>query len=140
MLCSTVGVAVIGGDLRYTFDSELLLGGIDIVSALIGLYCVPVLIDLVMTKSRHLDIPKEGKGFRLKEALGLALKDKFNLGRSAVIGTLIGILPGAGGSIASLVAYSEAKRTSSRSANFGKGEPSGVFSTEAANNATVGDI
>jgi putative tricarboxylic transport membrane protein len=138
MLCSTVGVAVIGGDVRYTFDSELLLGGIDIVSALIGLYCVPVLIDLVMTRARHLDVPKEGKGFRFREALGYALMDKFNLVRSAVIGTLVGILPGAGGSIASLVSYSEAKRTSPRSANFGKGEPSGVFSTEAANNATVG--
>lgn len=138
MLCSTVGVAVIGGDVRYTFDSDLLLGGIDIVSALIGLYCVPVLIDLVMTRARHLDLPQEGKGFRFKEALGLALHDKFNLVRSSVIGTLVGILPGAGGSIASLVSYSEAKRSSPRSENFGKGEPSGVFCTEAANNATVG--
>lgn len=138
MLCSTVGVAVIGGDVRYTFDSELLLGGIDIVSALIGLYCVPVLIDLVMTRARHLDVPKKGKGFRLQEAMGYALRDKFNLIRSAVLGTLVGILPGAGGSIASLVSYSEAKRTSPRAENFGKGEPSGIFCTEAANNATVG--
>ncbi|OIQ50699.1 Tripartite tricarboxylate transporter TctA family protein [Pseudodesulfovibrio hydrargyri] len=138
MLCSTVGVAVIGGDVRYTFDSELLLGGIDIVSALIGLYCVPVLLDLVMTRTRHLDMPRKGKGFRLKEASRYALNDKWNLFRSSVLGSLVGILPGAGGSIASLISYSEAKRSSPRSANFGKGEPSGIFCTEAANNATVG--
>ena len=58
LLLSTVGVAIIGGDMRYTFGSELLLGGVDIVSALIGLYCVPVLLDLIMTHQRHLDVPQ----------------------------------------------------------------------------------
>jgi putative tricarboxylic transport membrane protein len=47
-------------------------------------------------------------------------------------------LPGAGGSIASLVSYSEARRTSSRKEYFGQGEPDGVIATESANNATVG--
>ena len=46
--------------------------------------------------------------------------------------------PGAGGSIAGLVAYSEARRVSRNSAGFGKGEPEGVQATESANNATVG--
>jgi len=51
---------------------------------------------------------------------------------------MVGILPGAGGSIAGLVAYSEARRASKRSEYFGTGEPEGIQATESANNATVG--
>ena len=138
LLLSMVGVAEVGGDIRYTGPFKSLLGGIDVVSALIGLYCIPVLIELVATPVRHLDTEGRVAGLRLREATGLMLKSKFNLARSSVIGTLVGILPGAGGSIASLVAYSEAKRTSPRRDNFGKGEPDGVLATESANNATVG--
>lgn len=138
LLLSTVGVAVVGGDVRYTFGSSVLLGGVEIISALIGLYCIPVLIDLVATPDPHLRVGEGSRGFRLHEAMGLALRSKLNLVRSAIIGTLVAILPGAGGSIASLVSYTEARRASPRRENFGKGEPDGILSTEAANNATVG--
>ncbi len=138
LLLSMVGVAEVGGDIRYVGDSKALLGGIDVVSALIGLYCVPVLIELVATPAAHLQAASRISGFRLPEAASILRRSKFNLARSSVIGTVVGILPGAGGSIASLVAYSEAKRTSPRRANFGKGEPDGILATESANNATVG--
>ncbi len=138
LLLSMVGVAEVGGDIRYVGDSKALLGGIDVVSALIGLYCIPVLIELVATPAAHLDAGSRVAGFRLREAGAALARSKFNLARSSIIGTVVGILPGAGGSIASLVAYSEAKRSSPRSANFGKGEPDGVIATESANNATVG--
>jgi putative tricarboxylic transport membrane protein len=138
LLLSMVGVAEVGGDVRYVGDSKALLGGIDVVAALIGLYCIPVLIELVATPAAHLEAPERVAGFRLREALALLARSKLNLARSSVIGTLVGILPGAGGSIASLVAYSEAKRVSPRRAQFGKGEPDGVLATESANNATVG--
>lgn len=138
LLLAMVGVAEVGGDVRYVGEVKALLGGIDVVSALIGLYCVPVLIELVATPARHLDAADRVAGFRLREAAMILRRAKLNLARSSLIGTVVGILPGAGGSIASLVAYSEAKRTSSRSANFGHGEPDGVVATESANNATVG--
>ncbi|MER0240203.1 tripartite tricarboxylate transporter permease [Fulvimarina sp. MAC8] len=138
LLLSMVGIAVVGADVRFTFGSQTLVGGIDIIAGLIGLYCIPVLIDLVATKDPHLNVGKESQGFRLAEAFGIAMREKFNLVRSAVIGTIVGILPGAGGSVASLVSYSEARRTSKNAANYGKGEPGGLLATEAANNATVG--
>ncbi len=138
LLLSNIGVAEISADVRFTFGSQVLLGGIETVSALIGLYCVPVLIDLVATPDRHLKVTHEPKGFRLLESLRISWKYKFNLVRSSVIGTLVGILPGAGGSIAGLVAYSEARRSSRRTKHFGTGEPEGVQATESANNATVG--
>jgi len=138
LLLSMIGVAEISADVRFTFGSQVLLGGIETVSALIGLYCVPVLIDLVATSDKHLKVTHAPKGFRLKESLRISWTHKFNLLRSSVIGTLVGILPGAGGSIAGLVAYSEARRTSKTSSQFGQGAPEGIQATESANNATVG--
>jgi putative tricarboxylic transport membrane protein len=138
LLMSMVGVAVVGGDIRYTMGTQVLLGGIDITSALIGLYCVPVVIDLVATRAQHLKVEGDLRGIRLGEALSISWARKFNVVRSAIIGTVIGILPGAGGSIAGLVSYSEARRSSKNPERFGQGEPDGVIATEAANNATVG--
>lgn len=138
LLLSMVGVAVVGGDVRFTLGSPYLIGGVEVVSALIGLYCIPVLLDMVGTPEAHLKVSAAPRGYRLGEALGLSWKYKLNLLRSSVIGTFVGILPGAGGSIAGLVAYSEARRTSRRSRHFGTGEPEGIMATESANNATVG--
>ena len=137
LFLSMIGVAVVGGDVRYTLGMQRFLGGIDITSAIIGLYCIPVLLDLVATRDPHLK-PAETGGLRLGEAFGIVWARKFNVIRSSVIGTIIGILPGAGGSIAGLVSYSEARRSSDTPERFGKGDPDGVVATEAANNATVG--
>lgn len=138
LLLSMVGVAEVGGDLRFTGGSQSLLGGVDLVAALIGLYCVPVIIELVSTSDKHIEVKDKRKGYRLKEALSQCWKSKFNLLRSSAIGTIVGVLPGAGGSIASLVSYSEARRVSKTPEEFGKGAPDGVIATESANNATVG--
>lgn len=138
MILSTVGVAEISADIRLTFGSQTMISGFGVVGALIGLYCIPVLIDLVAVPDRHLKIEKEVKSVRIAEAAKIAYNSKFNLTRSSVIGTLVGILPGAGGSVAGLVAYSEAKRSAKPGQKFGEGEPDGLMATESANNATVG--
>jgi putative tricarboxylic transport membrane protein len=138
LLMAMVGVAVVGGDIRFTLGTQVLLGGVSLIPALIGLYCIPVLIDLVATPDAHLRAQPERGGYRLGEGLRILWRSKINTVRSAVIGTVIGILPGAGGSIACLVSYSEARRSSKHPERFGTGEPDGVIATETANNATVG--
>ena len=138
LILSTVGVAEISADIRLTFGSQTLISGFGVVGALIGLYCIPVLIDLVAVPDRHLQIEDDVKSVRIGEAAAIAMKSKVNLIRSSIIGTLVGILPGAGGSVAGLVAYSEAKRNASPDQKFGEGEPDGIIATESANNATVG--
>ncbi len=137
LFLSMVGVAVVGGDVRYTMGMQRFLAGIDLTSAIIGLYCVPVILDLVASPDPHLQ-PSETGGLRFREGFRYALTRKFNVIRSSIIGTVIGILPGAGGSIAGLVSYSEARRSSGKPETFGKGNPDGLIATEAANNATVG--
>ncbi len=138
LILSTVGVGEISGDIRLTFGSQTMIGGFDVVGALIGLYCIPVLIDMVAVPERHLRIEDDIRSLRIGEAARIAFASKVNLVRSSVIGTLVGILPGAGGSVAGLVAYSEARRNARPDQRFGEGEPAGIIATESANNATVG--
>ena len=57
---------------------------------------------------------------------------------SSILGTVVGIIPGAGASISAFVAYGEAKRISKHPEEFGKGSYEGVAAPEAANNAVVG--
>lgn len=138
LLLSTVGVAEVSADIRFTFGVPALLGGIAIIPALIGLYCIPVLIDLIATQKVHLDATPNTEGIRFKEAWNKTFAPRLNVLRSAVIGTVVGILPGAGGSIASLVSYTEARRASKTPEKFGTGAHEGIVATESANNATVG--
>lgn len=135
---SCIGVAEISADVRLTFGSHTLIAGVQVVAGLIGLYCIPVLIDLVATPDRHLKLEERPRGLRLGESFAILVKNGFNVIRSSVIGTLVGILPGAGGSVAGLVAYSEARRTQKTQPEYGKGNPGGIIATESANNATVG--
>ena len=61
-----------------------------------------------------------------------------NLLRSSVIGTAVGILPGVGANIGSILAYATARSQSARTSEFGTGCEEGIIASEAANNATVG--
>ncbi len=139
LLLATIGIAPVGGDVRFTFGDPVLQGGIPLVPALIGLFTIPEVLRLIALRTRDahmLDATRE------KDRLGGMLKDilsrPVNLIRSGVIGTLVGILPGAGGSVANLVSYNEAKRASKHPETFGKGEIDGVIASESANNGTVG--
>ncbi len=138
LLLSMIGVSVVGGDMRLTGNIGFLNSGIEIVSAMIGLFCIPVILDLTSLKGKHLNESETPKSLRLVESFSIMTKNKFAVIKGALIGTFIGILPGAGGSIASIVSYGEAKRTSKNKDNFGKGEPEGLVASETANNATVG--
>src|SRR3546814_17355125 len=70
LLLATIGVAEISADVRFTFGPRTLLGGIEVASALIGLYCVPVLIDIVAPPARHLQVAPPPRAYSLPEASG----------------------------------------------------------------------
>src|SRR3546814_19282616 len=84
---------------------------------------MPVVIEIVATPDAHLKVDQKLRGFRIAEAVDIGWKGKRNLLRSSSIGTVIGILPDAGGAIASIVAYAEARRASRTPERFGRGEP-----------------
>lgn len=135
ILVSIVGADPISSEDRFTFGYLELLDGINLVILLVGLYAMPPVIDL-------LEKPLDTKGFdtALKSAsIWRSLPQMFGFWktwvRSSVFGILIGILPGAGGSMAAFMSYNEARRASKNPDQWGKGEPEGVAASETANNA-----
>jgi putative tricarboxylic transport membrane protein len=139
LLLATVGIAPVGGDVRFTFGEPTLQGGVPLVPALIGLFTIPEVIALVARRGREAHMMDEDRVVSsVWHTVRNVLSRPVNVLRSAVIGTFVGILPGAGGSIANLVAYNESKRASKHPERYGKGEVDGVVASESANNATVG--
>ncbi|NLT94456.1 MAG: C4-dicarboxylate ABC transporter permease [Clostridia bacterium] len=140
LMISTIGLSPVGGDSRFTFGFYGLAAGINLIVALIGFFCIPEVLAMVekITKERFKIAdytPKKGVPLQvIKELLGKPVL----LLRSAVIGTFVGIVPGAGGNIASLVSYNEAKRWSKEPEKFGTGIIDGVAASETSNNAEVG--
>ena len=139
LLISTIGIAPIGGDVRFTAGYPQMQGGIELIVALIGFFCIPEALTMIgnRTKKFHLTESVRQHGILLRTFVDV-MKRQGNLLRSSIIGTLVGILPGAGGSVANLVAYNEAVRVSKTPERFGTGIADGIIATEASNNAVVG--
>jgi putative tricarboxylic transport membrane protein len=113
-----------------------------------GFSLLPVLI-AVFGLAAILEEAEKGmpKGMSLKDihvgphsrfSLSVFRGQALNLVRSSGIGTLVGILPGVGGSAASILSYTAAKTTSKHPERFGKGEPAGIMASEAGNNGLTG--
>lgn len=137
LLLSIVGMHPLTGDIRFTFGIAELFNGMPLVIALIGLYSIP---EVIGSLSSDKGVVKQsrtvGKGV-WGEMMEL-FKHKMLAFRATVIGVVVGIIPGAGSSIASFVAYDNAKRFSKHADEFGKGSPEGIIASETANNAVVG--
>ena len=133
---SLVGLDSISGYDRYTFGHLELLDGINIVVLLVGLYAIPPAIALL---EEVVDVDtstaKKLNTTSLWKAFPSMLRFWKTWLRSSVIGVFVGILPGAGGSMAAFLSYNEARRASSNPEDWGKGEPEGVAASETANNA-----
>ncbi len=139
MFASTFGMAPVDGVPRYTFGIEAMNGGFAFLPVLLGAFALT-------------DIFKEfaANTFRDRTSLKVSSLGKYtvdmkdmlrqwgNFIRSSLIGTFIGILPGIGGSTASILAYSEAKRASKTPEKFGTGISDGLVASESSNNGMVG--
>lgn len=136
LLISSVGISHATDASRYIFGIPELRGGVSLVAALIGVFAVPQVLSMIAEIRKKEFIaeytPKRGVALKtIREVLARPV----HFVRSALIGTFIGILPGAGGPIAALVSYNEAVRWTRDNKNFGKGDVRGVTASEIANNA-----
>lgn len=135
MFLGCIGTDPMTGFPRFADGIPGLYGGFEIVPCLIGLFSFPQAIDLVVKKTGEAKMNAlVGKVPSIRELA----RHWGNLLRSSVIGVLIGILPGAGTTIATFLSYNEAIRFSKNKDEFGKGNPDGVIATETSNNAVVG--
>jgi len=135
LLLATVGMDPNSAVPRYTFGQLKLFDGMDFVVVTIGLFAVSEVF-LVLQASRWGEEASLAYG-----RVTLALADlRANVGtmlRGSVSGFLVGVLPGAGGTIASFVAYGLEEKVAGDDARFGEGELRGVAAPEAANNAAT---
>lgn len=138
LLVSTIGIDTITGEYRYTFNIPELFGGISVVSVVIGVFSASQVFNLSSQKRSSIQYT-----FNENKKLGRVSKNDlisniWNMIRSGIIGTLVGILPGAGVSIASALSYNTAKNTSKKPGLFGEGSLEGVAASESGNNGVVG--
>lgn len=136
LMLATVGMDPFSGSPRFTFGSDELLGGIDLIATMIGLFAVSE----VFVQASEI-----GSWERISEKFSTRLPSWAELKTcirsttlGTIIGTIVGIMPGAGGTIAAFISYNEGKRWSRHPEKFGKGSLEGVAAPESANNAVTG--
>lgn len=135
LMISTVGTDPVSGVPRFTFATPELLGGIRPILVMVGLFAVA---EMLVQIGEPALARAEARDTRLKLP-GLSMMRRLLLAQAigCGIGTLEGVTPGAGGTIAAFMAYNEARRWSKEPEAFGKGAPEGVAAPEAANNVVT---
>ena len=136
LLVSCIGIENPGGTPRFTFGSTDLLGGIDVISALVGVFALAEVMR-ALTQKEPPPIPERKLGSILKGQIELTKKYPKQQLRGNIVGTLIGALPGAGADMAAWVSYSLSKRFSKEPEKFGTGHPEGLVEAGASNNAAL---
>ncbi|ADN01576.1 tripartite tricarboxylate transporter permease [Spirochaeta thermophila] len=137
LLIACVGIDELTGYARFSFGIPQLMAGFPMLAVLIGLFAISqVFVEL---KNIGKELP------RYHQRIERVIPPLRELGRLmkvivpfSFLGTFIGIIPGTGGTIASFLAYNEARRFSKNPDGFGKGVPEGIAAPEAANNGTTG--
>jgi putative tricarboxylic transport membrane protein len=135
---ATIGIDLFTDGPRYTFEQIELMDGVDFVVVAIGVFAIgEVLANLsVKASGQMFPVPK---GLRNLLPNWQDLKDsRFALVNGSIVGFFVGVLPGAGSTIASFVSYGLEKAVSRRRERFGTGVVEGVAAPEAANNSETG--
>lgn len=131
------GIHPATGELRYTFGLSEMNDGFNLLPVLIGLFAFSqAWSDLNSPNKGNLEAPAKTTSLNLPFALWI--RQIPNLIRSSTIGTFVGILPGIGANVGSVISYGVAKNLSKSPEKFGKGSEEGLVASESANNATVG--
>ncbi|WEX12159.1 tripartite tricarboxylate transporter permease [Chelativorans sp. AA-79] len=131
------GISPSDGQTRLTFGFDDMVAGFQLLPVLLGVFVISQLFKEVTKQSDAAVIISVGK-FGDTPKMREWWKQGRNLLRSSTIGTLVGILPGAGASISSMVAYAVARSVSKTPERFGTGFDDGVVASESANNANIG--
>lgn len=142
LLVATAGDDPQTGTLRWTFDSLYLWDGLPVVPLALGLFAIPELGDMAITKqSINVNADDEKRDARFGQLDGIkdTFRNWFLVLRCASIGSFLGAVPGIGASVIDWIAYGHAARTEKGAPEtFGKGDVRGVIASESSNNAKEG--
>ena len=136
LMVATVGVDLQSGQARYTFGYPELQEGFDFIVVVVGLFAIS---EVFVAIEEHL--AGTAKPMRVTGPIWLTAQEWRRsvrpIARGGILGFLVGVLPGAGSTIASILAYALEKKVSKHPERFGKGAIEGVAGPEAANNAST---
>src|SRR5215204_4368021 len=136
LLFSCVGMENPAGTPRFTFGSTDLLGGIEVIPALVGVFAVSEVMRAMVTPDPP-PLPRRRFGSIMAGQWALTKQNPKQQIRGNIIGIIIGVLPGAGADMAAWVSYAMAKRFSKEPEKFGTGHPEGLIEAGASNNASL---
>ncbi|MCL2616848.1 MAG: tripartite tricarboxylate transporter permease, partial [Defluviitaleaceae bacterium] len=138
LFLATVGMDPIYGYARFTWGNSTLLNGIPMIPTMIGLFAIVEVLKQTIKRDK-LNIDKgDGKAGSILMPLKEWIDMKWTIVRSSIVGTAIGLLPGAGATIASFLSYATETRASKDPSSFGKGNPKGILASECASNSAAG--
>ena len=130
------GVSAVTGGIRYTAGTQYLQSGVPLVPAIIGLFAVAQMVELFASDTTVSD-GGSLTGSRMRGITATLARWPTAVG-SGLLGWVIGVIPGVGGTVANFVAYLQAKERSAAPETFGEGNIAGVIASEAANDAKDG--
>ncbi len=137
LFVATIGLENPAGLPRFTFGTTDLMGGIEMIPAMVGMFAIAEVLRAMARTQAHLPPPQPVTGSIFKGQWALIRKYPKQTLRGSAIGTAIGALPGAGADIASWITYATSKRFSKEPEKFGTGHVEGIVESGAANNAAV---
>lgn len=138
LLSALIGLDGITGLSRFNFGIEQIYDSLPLLPVVLGMFAVSQVLLLVADKTETISIDNSA----IRGSAFLSIKDHMSMLvnniRSSVIGTVVGIIPGAGTTVAAGISYNLAKKGDKHPETFGKGNEQGLACVSAANNAVVG--
>lgn len=139
LMLATIGYADMTGEYRFGFGTEFLWDGIGLIPVIIGIFAIAEVFNLIRQGGTIADLDETVED---ESSVWKGSREVFNhpslFVRSSVIGVIIGMIPGVGGTVANFVSYMQAVQTSNDSKSFGHGNVKGVIASEAANDSKDG--
>jgi putative tricarboxylic transport membrane protein len=137
LMIATVGIDLVSGAPRYTFGNPFLSDGIDFIVVAIGVFAISEVVSTAkeVWEGTRAEVLKSGRVWVSWEEFRYSLP---SICRGSVFGFLVGMLPGAGATLSTFLAYNVEKRVASHPERYGTGDIRGVANPEAANNAASG--
>ena len=137
LFVASIGLENPAGLPRFTFGNTDLMGGIEMIPAMVGMFAIAEVLRAMARSQANLPPPQPVTGSIFRGQWALIRKYPKQALRGSAIGTAIGALPGAGADIASWITYATSKRFSKEPEKFGTGHVEGIVESGAANNAAV---
>ena len=135
---TSIGTDLFTAEARYVFGQTTLLGGIDFMVVAIGIFALSEVLSSIESREETQVLPVPRGILNLLPTWAELKACRFAFFNGSVVGFFVGVLPGAGSTIASFISYGIEKAVSKHPEKFGTGVPEGVAAPEGANNADTG--